>query len=60
MIFPGVDLPEGCTVGAKSLIYTKNELTPWSVWIGKPIKFHQKRNKENVIELSNNSDFLKK
>ena len=60
MIFPGVDLPEGCTVGAKSLIYTKNELTPWSVWIGNPIKFHQKRNKENVIELSNNSDFLKK
>ena len=49
MIFPGVDLPEGCTVGAKSLIYTKNELTPWSVWIGNPIKFHQKRNKENVL-----------
>lgn len=60
MVFPGVDLPEGCTVGAKSLIYTKNELTPWSVWIGNPIKFHKKRNKQNVIELSNNSDFLKK
>lgn len=60
MIFPEVDLPEGCTVGAKSLIYTKNELTPWSVWIGNPIKFHKKRNKQNVIELSNNSDFLKK
>lgn len=60
MVFPGVDLPEGCTVGAKSLIYTKNELTPWSVWIGNPIKLHKKRNKQNVIELSNNSDFLKK
>ena len=26
MVFPGVTIPEGCTIGAKSLIYSKNDL----------------------------------
>ena len=49
MIMPGVELPIGCTIGAKSFVYTKNRLTPWSIWIGNPLKFHKNRNKENIL-----------
>ncbi len=59
IVFPNVTLPEGCTVGAKGFIYTKNELTPWSVFLGNPLKFHKPRNKENIIKLSVNPNFLK-
>jgi acetyltransferase-like isoleucine patch superfamily enzyme len=59
MVFPGVTIPEGCTVGAKSFIYTKNELEPWCVYLGQPAKFHKSRNKENVIRLSTDPSFLK-
>ncbi len=57
---PGVIIPEGCTVGAKSFIYTRNILTPWAVFIGNPPKFHKDRNKENIIRLSTDINFLKK
>jgi acetyltransferase-like isoleucine patch superfamily enzyme len=59
MVFPKVDIPTGCTVGAKSFIYTKNNLEEWSVFIGNPVKFHKSRNKENVIKLSKDKDWLK-
>ncbi len=60
MLFPGVTLPEGCTVGAKSFIHTKNELKSWSVFIGSPPEFHKKRNKKRVIELSKDENFIRK
>jgi galactoside O-acetyltransferase len=59
MVFPGVTMPIGCTVGAKSLVYTKNELTEWSIWLGNPLKFHKERNKQNIIDLSRDPSFLK-
>jgi len=59
MVFPGVTLPEGCTVGAKSLVHTKSQLYPWMVMIGNPITFHKGRNQEAIIRLSKSSDFLK-
>lgn len=43
MVFPGVTLPEGCCIGAKSMVRTKQHLTPWSVWLGNPLKMHQIR-----------------
>jgi len=60
MVFPKVVIPEGCTVGAKSLIYTKNTLTEWSIWIGNPLVFHKERNKNNVLMLSKDEKFIKK
>ena len=60
MVFPGVTIPEGCTVGAKSFVYTKNPLEAWGVFIGQPVKFHKARNKENVVRLSTDESFLKK
>jgi acetyltransferase-like isoleucine patch superfamily enzyme len=59
MVLPGVTFPEGCTIGAKSFVYTKFELNEWSVYLGNPLKFHKFRNKQNVLELSKNSIFLK-
>ena len=59
MVMPNVKIPEGCTIGAKSFVYTKNELTPWSVWIGNPLKFHKNRNKYKVLELANDPNFKK-
>ena len=59
MVMPGVEIPEGCTIGAKSFVYTKNDLTEWSIYLGNPLSFHKKRNKKRVIELSNNDGFKK-
>ena len=30
----------------KSFVYSKNPLESWSIWIGNPLKFHKKRNKQ--------------
>lgn len=59
IVFPGITIPEGCTIGAKSLIHTKNKLEEWAIYIGNPLIFHKFRNKENVINLSVNQNFLK-
>ena len=59
MILPNVTIPEGFTIGAKSFIHTKNNLKPWSVFIGNPLKFHKKRSKDDVIRLSKEDSFKK-
>jgi acetyltransferase-like isoleucine patch superfamily enzyme len=59
MVLPGVILPEGCTVGAKSFVYTKNKLQPWKVFVGNPLQYHKDRNKDNVIKLSKDLNFIK-
>ena len=59
MVMPGVTMPEGCTVGAKSFVYTKNTLKPWGVYLGSPLEFHKPRNRENVISLSKDPNFIK-
>ena len=59
MVLPGVTFPEGCTIGAKSFVYSKSELKEWSVYLGNPLTFHKERNKDNVINLSNDPNFIK-
>lgn len=49
VIFPGIVLPEGCTIGASSLVYTKDELKPWSIFLGNPLRFHKERDKETIL-----------
>jgi len=60
VVLPGVEFPVGCTIGASSFVHTKSELNEWSIYLGNPLKFHKERNKENVINLSNDKNFLKK
>jgi hypothetical protein len=38
---------------------SKSELKEWSVYLGNPLTFHKKRNKDNVINLSNDPNFIK-
>lgn len=59
IVFPKVLLPTGCTIGAKSLVHTKAELKEWSVYLGNPVTFFKPRNKENVVRLSADPNFLK-
>jgi acetyltransferase-like isoleucine patch superfamily enzyme len=59
IVLPGVTFPTGCTIGANSFVYTKTFLTEWSVYIGNPLKFHKSRNKENVVNFSNDPNFVK-
>lgn len=59
MVFPGITIPIGCTIGAKSFVHTKNDLTEWSIWLGNPLKLHKNRNKENVIKYASDPSFIK-
>jgi acetyltransferase-like isoleucine patch superfamily enzyme len=59
IVMPGVTIPEGCTVGAKSFVYTKNPLKEWSVYLGQPINFFKSRNKLNVLKFSKDINFIK-
>ena len=59
MVFPNVTIPEGCTIGAKSFIHTKNDLKSWSVFLGNPLELHKKRYKENIIKCANDKNWRK-
>mgnify|MGYP002073611550 CR=1 FL=1 len=48
IIFPGVDLADGCSVGALSLINRSTD--PWGVYIGNPAR-RVKERKMNLLEL---------
>ena len=48
IIFPGVKLAEGCSVGAMSLVNKTTE--PWGIYVGNPAK-RVKERKQNLLEL---------
>lgn len=43
IVMPGVKLPEGCAIGAKSFVYSDKFLDPWCLFYGNPLKFKGKR-----------------
>lgn len=43
IVMPGVQLPEGCNIGAKSFVYKSTDLIEWSTFIGNPLKFYKTR-----------------
>lgn len=53
IVFPGVHLAEGCSVGAMSLVNKSTQ--PWGIYIGNPAKRIKER-KNNLLELE--QDFL--
>jgi acetyltransferase-like isoleucine patch superfamily enzyme len=59
MVFPGVVLPEGCLIGAKSLVHTSAALTAWSIWKGIPAEFWRDRNKDSVLKHADDSTWIK-
>jgi galactoside O-acetyltransferase/dTDP-4-amino-4,6-dideoxygalactose transaminase len=50
VVFPGVILEEGCSVGALSLV--RKSTTPWGIYVGNPAKRIKERSKE-LLELEN-------
>lgn len=44
VIFPGVSVAEGCSVGAMSLVHKSTE--PWGIYIGNPARRAKARSKE--------------
>lgn len=48
VVFPGVTLEEGCSVGAMSLINKSTE--PWGIYVGSPAR-RIKNRKQDVLEL---------
>lgn len=49
VILPNVELGEGCTIGALSLV--KNNIDPYGVAVGNPAKIKKYRNKERLARL---------
>lgn len=47
-IFPGVDIAEGCSVGAMTLVNKSTQ--PWGIYIGNPAKRIKER-KQDLLEL---------
>lgn len=43
MVWPGVTIPEGCAIGARSMVRRKDYLVPWSVYWGNPLQLHKTR-----------------
>lgn len=59
IVMPGVTLPEGCAIGAQSLVYSNKQLTSWSVHLGNPLRFHKTRNRNQILACASDPSFLK-
>lgn len=43
IVMPGVKLPIGCTIGAKSFVYSHEWLKEWAIFYGNPLRFRKDR-----------------
>jgi acetyltransferase-like isoleucine patch superfamily enzyme len=61
ILMPGVSIPEGCYIGAQSLVRPSDVLEPWNVYSGNPLRtaFPRPRNREAVLRLARDPAFLK-
>lgn len=49
VLMPGVVIPEGCAVGALSFVPAFQELEPWTVYAGVPVRPLRARNRSRVL-----------
>lgn len=54
VVFPGVDVAEGCSIGAMALVNRSTQ--PWGIYVGNPAKRIKER-KKDMLELE--KEFLK-
>lgn len=59
VIMPGVVIPEGCCIGAKSFVHSSKQLEPWSVYVGNPLRLMKRRNEKKVKECAQDATFWK-
>jgi acetyltransferase-like isoleucine patch superfamily enzyme len=55
-ILPSVNIPNGLSCGAHSLIKHKDVLKGWSLYVGSPLKFIRNRNTEQLQNWLNNNN----
>ncbi len=58
IVFPGANIPDGCSIGAMSLVL--NTLEPWGIYLGIPVKRLRDRKKDLLNYESQFLDALKK
>lgn len=57
IVMPKVELPEGCTIGAKSFVYSSKGLKPYAVYIGGPqLKRLKDRNELRIKEIAHDRE----
>lgn len=49
VLFPGSIIPIGTVLGSKSLYTGKKKLDEWSIYVGNPLRYFRKRNKESEL-----------
>ena len=54
IVFPGVDIADGCAIGALTLV--AKSTTPWGIYVGNPARRIKERSKELLIH---EADYLK-
>lgn len=59
IVMPGIILPEGCTIGAQSLVFKQSALLEWFVHKGTPCEPYKPRFKDDVYRYSTDLNFLK-
>ena len=57
-ILPNVQIGEGCSVGAKSLV--NHSLKEWGIYFGIPVKYYKARSKKLLEKEDENTHFLKR
>ena len=58
IVMPGVELLEGCLIGAQSFVY-KAPTGGWAIYKGNPCEFHRMRDKEACLKALNTPGFIK-
>lgn len=53
IVLPGIEIPEGVSIGAGSLVTAKVKLEPWTLYAGNPAKPIRLRDGLKMIEASN-------
>lgn len=48
-VLPGVNVPEGVVLGANSLVRSTDQLDPWTIYAGNPIRPLRSRNRDNML-----------
>lgn len=60
-VLRGARIPDGCVIGACSLVTRHNKLTPYSVWAGTPLrKIGERTGHENPDQMQSNSSAASK
>jgi acetyltransferase-like isoleucine patch superfamily enzyme len=58
IVFPGVDIAEGCAIGALTLV--ARSTTPWGIYVGNPARRIKERSKDLLIHETNYLEGLRK